>query len=134
MFYSHSPLSCLLCRFGATASRKILVRNNALATHKDKRQFVYNLVTFCLQFVFGFSWVCLNFVTTKRKQNKDKWQIVDNLSFVFVLCYFCLKFDKWQIFFLFLLWQNLDKSRKKPRQIVDKTSPNCRQIVLCLCV
>ena len=69
-------------------------------------QFGDNLSTICLQFVSVFSWFCLSFVTTKTKQNKDKLQIVyknktkqrqmtnclqivDNLSFVFVLFCFC---------------------------------------------
>ena len=92
-------------------------------------QFGDILSTICLWFFMGLSEFCHNKNKTKQRQMTNCLQIVDNLSFVFVLSYFCLKFDKWQIFFLFLLWQNLDKSRKKLRQIVDKTSPNCRQIV-----
>ena len=33
------------------------------------------------------------------------------------------------VFVLFLLWQNSNKTRKKLRQIVDKMSLDCRQIV-----
>ena len=90
---------------------------DALATHKDKWQFVYNLSTIWWQFVYNLSQFFLGFVWvlsqqkqnkiktnyklyTKTRQNKDKWQIVYklykifHLSFVSVLFCFCC--DKFQ--------------------------------------
>ena len=91
--------------------------------------FVYNLSSICPNFVLVLSEFCHNKNKTKQRQMTNCIQIVDNLSFVFVLSCFCIQFVICLYFVLFLLWQNSDKTEEKLRQIVDKMSPNCRQIV-----
>ena len=86
-----------------------------------------NLSTICVQFVFNLSTICPNFVLvlsefchnknkTKQRQMTNCIQIVDNLSFVFVLSCFCIQFVICLYFVLFLLWQNSDKTRHGYRQ------------------
>ena len=101
-------------------------------TKNNSLQFGDVLSTICFRFFLGLSEFCHIKKQSKTKPN-DKFYTVCR-QFVFVLSCFCLEFDKPQIFFLFLLWQNSDKPKKNQRQIVDKMLPNCRQIVICLCV
>ena len=104
---------------------------NALATHKDEWQFVYNLSTIWWQFVYNLSQFFLGFVWvlsqqkqnkiktnyklyTKIRQNKDKWQIVYKLSTICRLSLFCF------VFVVTKFRQNQEKIRTNWRQIVDK--------------
>ena len=67
-----------------------------LRTYKDKWQFVYNLVTFCIQFVLDLSCLCMEFVTTNTTRifvicrNLDQKKYCRSTKWSTI----CLKFDK----------------------------------------
>ena len=94
-----------------------------LARLWDKRQFVYNLSTNCVQFVLVLSSFCPKFVTTKTTKifvicqvldkNKTKVRQMTNcLQIVLILSCFCTKFDKWQFFCCFVVTNFRQKQDK----------------------